>query len=380
MPAAGRIPDDLDNGPRSGIVHAALSFANEFALRSNDVRLTGWAPDRPRHERTRDGVTVNTHPGYSFAHWQRWDLTWLAPMALHSVVRSRPEILHVHADPNLLRLRGELRVFHLHSLMPDEVSQAYLTLTSRADAVVCCSEAVQSGFLAATGRDEKFTYVVYNGTDTDQFRPASTTERAQARDRLQLDQTAVVVAFAGAFNWEKGLVHLLRAFPAVRQHVPNAVLAIAGGWLWGTGPGSRSRTNGLLEIPEEPTDGVQMFGALPHKLMPTFMQSADILVLPSLRDAFPLVALDGMASGLPIIASNVGGLPEIVANEQTGILVPPADDAALESAITRLARDDGLRLRMGKVGRSRSLEFTWERSVSSMQRVYDALLHQRELN
>jgi glycosyltransferase involved in cell wall biosynthesis len=104
------------------------------------------------------------------------------------------------------------------------------------------------------------------------------------------------------------------------------------------------------------------------------LPALDLLVVPSRTDGSPLVVLEAMAAGLPVVVSAVGGLPDQITHGQQGLLVPPDDSAALAIALTRLLGDAALRVRMGAAGRRRAANFSHDAMVDALQRVYvDAL-------
>jgi glycosyltransferase involved in cell wall biosynthesis len=109
-------------------------------------------------------------------------------------------------------------------------------------------------------------------------------------------------------------------------------------------------------------DGVlSTVGAMPRNQMPSFWNSLNIAVVPSLHEAFGLVALEAMACGIPVIAAAVGGLKEIVQDGESGLLVPPGDAAALAQALTALLANEPLRRRLGQGALRRAELFSLER-------------------
>jgi glycosyltransferase involved in cell wall biosynthesis len=377
LPSFGRIPEDPLNGPRSGIVQAALMFARRFAAMHHQVGLTGWSEGRPRKHSSPEGVRIRTHPGYQVGQIAQWDFRWIGPMAMRSYTTTQPDILHVHVDPKLLRLRGKAKVLHLHTPVPYASELAYQKQLLRADAVVCCSQFLRDRFLGGSGWPADRTFVVHNGADIDRFCFAESEERAAARAKFGVDQDAFVIVYAGAVVPEKGLHHLIHAFARLKSRVENAELLVAGGSnLWG-GMGTESDARAKYEqnVRNESPTGTHILGKLPHSQIPELFRAADILVVPSVWDEpFPLVALDGLAAGLPQIASNTGGLPEIVEDGRTGILIPPGDEAALEQAIYTLASDPALRARLSQASRERAQQFSWDRMAQQLERVYERVL------
>jgi glycosyltransferase involved in cell wall biosynthesis len=114
--------------------------------------------------------------------------------------------------------------------------------------------------------------------------------------------------------------------------------------------------------------------------VPEILQALDIFVLPSNWEGLPNAVLEAMAAGLPVVATRVGGVPEVVVEGQTGILVPPRDPNALADALLTLLRDPNLRRRMGQAGRQRVQEyFSVDQMVSKTETLYEQLLSEKGL-
>lgn len=123
-------------------------------------------------------------------------------------------------------------------------------------------------------------------------------------------------------------------------------------------------------------DRIHFAGFVPHAARA--MRAFDLFVLPSIEEPFGLVCAEAMANALPVVASRTGGIPEVVEDGETGLLVPPADDEALAGAILRLAGDLELRRRMGQAGRRRFLQhFTVEAMVEKTVSLYERVLTAR---
>ncbi len=118
-------------------------------------------------------------------------------------------------------------------------------------------------------------------------------------------------------------------------------------------------------------DRVRFTGRLPNAEVASLLSGLDMFAMPSRREEWGVAAAEASASGLPVVATSVGGIPEIVVDGETGLLVPPEDPAALAKALERLIGDPGLRSRLGKAGRRRIEEFyRWDRCVDRMELVY----------
>lgn len=185
--------------------------------------------------------------------------------------------------------------------------------------------------------------LLYNGVDLRRFQP--TPGSAEGRVLRAL--------FVGRLVEKKGADVLLRALARLRADGLPVELTLVG-----DGP-ERERCEGLVD--ELGLDGAcRLLPLLPHEEVAACLGRADLFVLPCRiaadgdRDALPTVLLEAMAAGLPCISTPVNGVAEIVADGETGLLVPPDDDAALAAALARLAENPELRRRMGRCGRQRA--------------------------
>ncbi len=119
------------------------------------------------------------------------------------------------------------------------------------------------------------------------------------------------------------------------------------------------------------TDKVRFAGRLPNAEVASLLSDLDVFAMPSRREEWGVAAAEASASGLPVVATDVGGIPEIVVDGETGLLVPPEDPASLAKALERLIGDPGLRSRLGAAGRLRIEElYRWDRCVDRMEQVY----------
>jgi glycosyltransferase involved in cell wall biosynthesis len=110
--------------------------------------------------------------------------------------------------------------------------------------------------------------------------------------------------------------------------------------------------------------------------IPELLNALDIFVLPSLSEGLPMSVLEAMACGLPVVATRVGGLPEVVVHEHTGLLVASQDAQQLAAALNRLVQQEDTRLSLGRQGRTRVMKhFSVQRMVSTYESLYHSLLH-----
>lgn len=121
---------------------------------------------------------------------------------------------------------------------------------------------------------------------------------------------------------------------------------------------------------------ISFAGAIEHRRIPEFLADVDIFVMPSIWEAFGVAAVEAQAMGIPVVATNVGGIPKVVLDGETGILVEPRNSEQLAQAILTLIEDPALRRQMGERGRKHVLaNYRWEDNAALMERLYHDFMH-----
>lgn len=330
-----------------------------------DVVTSRSLPDTPVHE-IRDGVRVwrTWFPGKSTVGW--------AAHAVGSVPRvldrSRGvDVLHAQAFASIppLQIARAVRrlplvaTWHTSHFLRLAARPGWRTLLGRlvdsVDHNLAASREIAgvAEGLARGARVEPLT----NGVETSVFRPVAPTLSPPPQGRRR-------VVIPRRLFQKNGVEFLIRAVPAIAKEVDIEAVFV------GDGP-ERSR---LERLGEElgVSDRLHFLGAQPHEAMPGLLSSAEVAIFPSLMEATSVAALECMACGIPVAASRVGGLPEIV-DETVGTLFEPADPEDLARRVTVLLRRDGL-TEMGRVARQRVVD-RWsnvrlaERHVEIYQKV-----------
>ncbi|MCA1945173.1 MAG: glycosyltransferase [Desulfovibrio sp.] len=210
--------------------------------------------------------------------------------------------------------------------------------------------------------------VIHNGVDTQRFRMA---DGPDADANADAGRGPVFVHLARLVE-DKDHATSLRAFASLLQMVPQAELRLVG-----DGPRrAELETLAACLFPGQLRSRVHFAG---ERLdVDTVLRQADALVLSSIREAMPNVILEAMATGLPVIATDVGGVAEMVVQGETGWLTPAEDAPAMAQAMLRLAREPALRKRMGRAGRARvEAHFSFEAMARGHEAVFARLLAQR---
>lgn len=228
----------------------------------------------------------------------------------------------------IARLLKKTLIIKVHGTDINEFTKYYLRrkmivfALRRAQRVISVSDALKMKMIGL-GVPEKQIRVISNGIDTKRFKPM---DKNKTRRKLNIPIDSKILLFVGNLVHVKGLSYLLDALHSVRKHMPNILLVLVG--------------DGILraELQEQAKElgietSVTFQGVRPHDEIPLWMNSCDLFCLPSLNEGCPNVILEALACGKPVVASNVGGIPELVPDNEHGILVPPANSAELAKAI-----------------------------------------------
>lgn len=211
----------------------------------------------------------------------------------------------------------------------------------------------------AAGLPEARIAVIPNGVDLERFAPTG---------RMPSD-SLIRISFAGHFGAHKGVNTLIAAFASLGRRA-DIILHLAG-----EGPEER-RYRAQAEALGI-ADRIRFFGQLAPAVMPSFYADSDIVVLPSVWDENqPVCLMEAMASGLPIIASNKGGIPELIDHAHNGLLFAAGDIDALAAQLRKLVGDPTARAAMGRQGRVHAEQLAHDRQIDIQQSLYASLLKQ----
>ena len=208
--------------------------------------------------------------------------------------------------------------------------------------------------------------VIYNGIDPDLFKPASIEEKVLKKKQLGLNKNDFVLGNVGRMDYWKNQRILIEILPDLKKISPQIKLILVGG---GEEEGNLKKS----AIKKGVKNDVIFLGQ--RSDVNQILKAFDIFVFPSLTEGLPLVVIEAMATGLPIVASHVGGIPELVVNGETGFLVSPASKEEIKEAIIKLLNNPELRKEMGQIARKRfETHFSLPQMVQKYIEVYEEVV------
>jgi glycosyltransferase involved in cell wall biosynthesis len=295
------------------------------------------------------------------------------------------------------RLRGRARnrrvVLEMQAEWLSQMDEKQVSSELEAvDAVIAVSDHIACLFRASFPAYRGAVVTAYNGVNVEDFQPATSQDHHRDEDRP--------ILFVGRVSPEKGIHTLIEAFAQIVSRVEGARLVIAG-------TRSTMREDFLVGISSDPHvrglsrfydgsvsadyqrylddlvdrlklgDKVRFLGAVPHKELVNWYRSSSVVVNPSLSESFGISIVEGMACGIPVVGTKVGGMLETIVDGQTGLLVEPERPDLLAEAVVSLLNDREAAVRMGTKGRARAVEhFSWRARADRLLSVYRMVLNQ----
>jgi len=363
-----------------GVQEVAFRLAKEFEKKGHDVTvITQRYPRRLKRTETIEGIRVNrilfpnlVPSGFGISIWVKYALGLiLAPFSflrlLWLLKREKPEAVYVHfvgiGSLYLLASRPFVNFRLIVTLHGDDVEglpfrnrfNRWLLekVCTSADFITACSTD-----LLKKGREicpliRQKSMAIHNGLNLEDY-----------QEIKRFEHRVPYIFAAGRFEQKKGFDVVIKAFRLLREKGCGHDLVIAG-----DGPELENcmRLAERLAIPYSPPgeralhgrQSIAFWGWATREMMRSLLAGSQLLVVPSRREPFGLVVLEGLASGTAVVASNVGGIPEILSNG-CGLLVPPGDEVVLAEAMERVVRDKDMRETMVTAGKKRAQDFSWE--------------------
>lgn len=361
-------------GLENGLVHLINRIPPD-RYRHAVVCLTESGPFAQRIVRPGvEVISLGGGQGHDFRlYWKLWRvLRSLGPTIVHTrnlaTLEAQipafflPGVKTIHGvhGRDIFDLEGRNRRYNLLRKMLRPLVGRYITV----------SRDLRDWLIRAIGVPPGKVVQIYNGVDHERFAPGPVPARLAPAGFLP--EGALVIGTVGRLAGVKDQASLLEAFQRlVSRHPAPLRLVIAGDGPLRPSLEAQARKLGIAS---------QVWITGDRNDVPEILRLFDLFALPSLGEGISNTILEAMASGLPIVATRVGGNPELVTEGENGLLVPSGDPAALAAALARLLGDPALRVAMGKAGRQRiETTFSWNRAVAGYLAVYDRVLGGRPL-
>jgi glycosyltransferase involved in cell wall biosynthesis len=334
--------------------------------RENEYVLLCQAADLGIAEPLGPNFRAVLEPSANYSLREQFHIPWL-------LMREKPDVFHAphYVLPVGVRCRSVVTIHDCIHLMfpqylPNRAAYAYAraamwSAARHSDRILTVSEASKRDILRFFGVPPEKISVVYNAIDERFWVEPGPDVVARVRERFQLDHGFVL--YAGTIRPHKNLVRLIEAFDTLRRDgFEDLKLLIIGDEISKL-PALRRAVHG-----HKLHKHVRFLGFVPDDTLAVLYRLAGVFVFPSLYEGFGLPPLEAMASGTPVVTSNISSLPEVVG--EAAVLVDPYDVASIVDGIRRVLTDPDLATDLRKKGLLRAREFSWERSVSRTHDIY----------
>ncbi|OGW53849.1 MAG: hypothetical protein A2Y81_04405 [Nitrospirae bacterium RBG_13_43_8] len=240
----------------------------------------------------------------------------------------------------------------------DRLSEKYV------DRFIVVSDVLRNMLISKRGLDPDKVFRIYNGIELDKYNPALG-DRTEIRKELGIDEDNILIGAIGRLVWQKGFEYLIQSIPDVLKAYSNVKFMIVGE---GELKERLKAQSSKLKVKDN-----LIFTGFRNDIK-EILSAIDMLVIPSLLEGFPMIALEGMAMAKPTIATRIEGIIEQITDGETGLLVPSKDANALANAINRLINQPDLVLRLGMNARQKVEEdFSVGKMIAETEKIYTSL-------
>jgi len=338
---------------------AAYFMAVHLAQRGHSVHVITSLDEGLPHESCEKGFYIHRIPNIKIRICGAF-LYWYA--ILKTIRKIDPDYVHVQSLFSGMPALISKRLFKIPYAVWAQGSDVYnpkglIKLTSRmviknADSAIALTQDMKKEMQRICDRD---IAIVPNGINM-----ADLLDDSVRKDEADFGRR---ILFVGRLSPVKGVQYLIKAMKQIHDKIPDARLIIVG-------DGREREMLEALSIQLGIQKYVQFGGEVPHEKVLSFMQQADVFVLPSLSEGFPMVIIEALACGLPIVASRVGGIPEIIMSETNGYLVEARDTETIANSIILLLQDEKLRKKISDNNKQLVKKYTWENTIIELERLY----------
>ncbi|MDX1616335.1 MAG: glycosyltransferase [Candidatus Promineifilaceae bacterium] len=295
---------------------------------------------------------------------------WLSGLVAEALQRHWGQIPIVQMFHTLGHMKNRVALSASERASEQRIAGEVRMLTV-ADTIIAATPAEHAQLHWLYGADMSKVKVIPPGVDLQRFSPIP---QPIARDHVGIPAHHRNILFAGRIEPLKGIDTLLRAIALIQKHSPDAIadvcVAIIGGDPWADAPDEEMARLQAMRLELGVSDVVTFLGAKDQDELPYYYAAAEMVVMPSHYESFGMVALEAMAMGTPVVASEVGGLAFLVQDGVNGFHVPSRDPEALAERIYTLLHDAACRNTLGKQALSNAQRYSWRLIAEKMLQVY----------
>jgi glycosyltransferase involved in cell wall biosynthesis len=283
--------------------------------------------------------------------------------------RINPDIIHIHYLSNnglsgvnfrnsklITTVWGSDILTELKNAKISGITRKYIL--NHSDVITATSQFLLNATKSYLHQDNNIKLIPF-GVDTEFFKPV----------KKKLNSKEITISFIKQLEKHYGPQYLIEAYKFVHKQFPNTKLKIAG---------NGSQKSHLIKLVKEYKliESVEFLGHISREEVKQLLQATDIFVMPTVcPESFGVAALEAQAMEVPVVASNIGGIPEAVSNKKSALLTEPKNSVQLAESISKLSIDNKLRLAMGKAGRQFVLNnYQWENCAKIMEDLYNSVL------
>lgn len=385
------VPEMLPVPPTQG--GAVEHWVHEVSKRLNQELFEITIVSRPSSNLLKQAIPSIEYVGIPWTSLERFfykmkvGLSWRNPLRYLAKIQNvfsygwrmaklvkYADLIIVHNEPNLLFFinKGTHQKIYLHMhnehLSLQLLRKFYRKTLNKVEAIFCVSDYIRQVAVQYFPEHRNKFSVIFNATDANTFKSYGKKAHSELRQVIKIIPDNVYLLYVGRLTAQKGVHVLISAFLKAQQRQPNLRLVIAGSSFF-EGAIKTHYEQSLVRLAQPVSEFILFTGFLSHEKLKYLYSAVDIVVVPSIwQDPCPLVVLEAMASAKAVIATRVGGVPEVLTHAENGFLLQPDNVSALSDAICTLGGNPDLRAKIGIAARNKiGLYYQWDRLVQELE-------------
>jgi spore coat protein SA len=378
------VPELLPVPPVKG--GAVEHWVHEVAGRLNTQKLNITILSRPSGVQGEGEIQYIAIPWTRLEkafYWLKERVTWRNPLRYLAKIQnvasyglrvarqvSGFDVVVIHNEPNLLlflrKSPNQKLILHMHNahLTHAVFRWLYRRALCKADLVICVSAYIKNSAIQFFPEHAHKFEVLFNATDSEVFKPYGELAKQEIKNIINFENDKTYLLYVGRLTPEKGVHVLIEAFVQLVQKMPNARLIIAGSSFF-EGAAKTAYQQSLIVLAKPANHAILFTGFIAHEKLKYLYSAADLVIFPSIwQEPFGLVVLEAMASGTCLVASKVGGVPEVIQDGVNGILVEANNPSALTQSLLSILNDAERKSQIEQAARQKiERTYTWNQLV-----------------